>query len=48
MNMPNQTVQSQAPAGQLAENRKIRITESELRSVIRESVESVLKDIKRK
>ena len=48
MNMPNQAVQSQAPAGQLAESRKIRITESELRSVIRESVESVLKDIKRK
>lgn len=48
MNIPNQAVQSQAPAGQLAESRKIRITESELRSVIRESVESVLKDIKRK
>lgn len=48
MNMPNQAVQNQAPAGQLAESRKIRITESELRSVIRESVESVLKDIKRK
>ena len=48
MNMPNQTVQSQVPAGQLAESRKIRITESELRSVIRESVESVLNDMARK
>lgn len=48
MSMPNQTVQSQAPAGQLAESRKLRVTESELKSIIRESVNDVLKDMLRK